>query len=50
MYGDMDFIRMIGSILILIAALIIIIVVIRYLIKKNTDLLGWLIRLGMDLV
>ncbi len=50
MYGDMDFIRMIGSILVFIAVLIIIILVMKCFITKNYALLGWMLRLGMDLV
>jgi hypothetical protein len=50
LYGDMDFIRMIGSILLLIALLILVIIVLKIFVTENTTLLGWLIKVGMDVV
>jgi hypothetical protein len=49
-YKDMDFIRMIGSILTFIAFWITFLIVFKYLISKDKDIFGWLIRLGMDLI
>lgn len=46
----MDFIRMIGSILVFVAVWSIFIVVLKVFFIKNTSILGWLLRLGMDLI
>jgi hypothetical protein len=46
----MDFIRMIGSILVFIAVWIIVIIVLKCFVIKNPILLGWFLRIGMDLV
>jgi len=46
----MDFIRMIGSILVFIAVWIIVIIILKYFVIKNPILLGWFLRIGMDLV
>lgn len=46
----MDFIRMIGSILLFIAVWIVVLVILKCFVTKNPALLGWFLRLGMDLV
>lgn len=46
----MDFIRMIGSILVFIAVWVLLIVVLKVFFIKNLLTLGWLVRLGMDFI
>lgn len=41
---------MIGSILVFIAVWIIVIIILKYFVIKNPILLGWFLRIGMDLV
>ncbi len=50
LYGDMDFVRMIGSVLVFIAVWTLMIVTMKIFFTKNHALLGWLLRLAMDLI
>jgi len=50
MYKDIDFVRMIGSILVFLAFWITLLLMFKFLVARSNILLGWMIRLGMDLV